>query len=68
MKKIHLYLQENRLDLAIHEYEALNQVNAGYLPAYIRLGELYAQNNQPDQSRTAYEHAVAIPPDLARSL
>ena len=56
-----LYLQENRLDLAIHEYEALNQVNAGYLPAYIRLGELYAQNNQPDQSRTAYEHAVAIP-------
>jgi tetratricopeptide (TPR) repeat protein len=65
-EEANLYLEENRLDLAIREYETLNQVNASYEPAYLRLGELYAQNNQPDRSRAAYEHLLAIPMETAR--
>ncbi len=61
-----MYVEDGKLDLAIREYEALNQVNAGYLPVYIRLGELYAQNQQTDQSRVAYEHAVAVPAQSGR--
>jgi tetratricopeptide (TPR) repeat protein len=53
---------------AIQYYEALNFYAPQEPQAWLKLGELYEETNQPSQSLTAFRNALALKPDILSDL
>lgn len=62
------YLELNRLDEAIAEYERLLRINPNWPPAYYHLGLAYERKGQRDRARASFERFLelwkAADPDL----
>jgi tetratricopeptide (TPR) repeat protein len=58
-------LENNKIDVALSEYEKVIKLDTEFAPAYMQIGNIYSEKKEYDLARLAYEKARSVAPNYA---